>query len=91
LSEADTEQLPAARQPQPSELAQADETWQEMLALCPPAHRELLVLKRQGVSLAEIAARTRLHESSVRRILYDLARRWSRRHEPVVAGGRGST
>ena len=43
--------------------------------LCPPAHHNLLELKRQGFPLAEIAARTGLHESSVRRILYDLARR----------------
>jgi RNA polymerase sigma-70 factor (ECF subfamily) len=67
------ERLPAHRQPRPSEIAQADELWEQMLALCPPAHRELLQLKRQGLPLAEIAARTGLHPSSVRRILYDLA------------------
>jgi RNA polymerase sigma-70 factor (ECF subfamily) len=65
----------ASPQPRPSQLAQADELWQTMMRLCPPAHHELLRLKRQGFSLAEIAARTGLHESSVRRILYDLARR----------------
>ncbi len=43
--------------------------------LCPPAHRDLLDLKRRGFPLAEIATRTGLHESSVRRILYDLARK----------------
>jgi len=91
LSEADSTQVPATRQPQPSELVQANELWEEMLALCPPAHRELLALKRQGIPLAEIAARTGLHQSSVRRILYDLARRWSRRHDPLVASGRSST
>ena len=48
-----------------------------MLERCPPAHRELLRLKRQGLPVAEIAARTGLHEGSVRRILYDLARRLS--------------
>jgi RNA polymerase sigma-70 factor (ECF subfamily) len=67
--------LPPADQPRPSELAQADELWELLLELCPPAHRELLRLKRQGFSLADIAERTGLHESSVRRILYDLARR----------------
>jgi RNA polymerase sigma-70 factor (ECF subfamily) len=67
--------LPPADQPRPSEFAQADELWELLLELCPPAHRELLRLKRQGFSLADIAARTGLHESSVRRILYDLARR----------------
>jgi RNA polymerase sigma-70 factor (ECF subfamily) len=41
----------------------------------PKSMRELLRLKREGHSLAEIAARTGLHESSVRRILYELARK----------------
>ena len=64
-----------SRQPGPSAVAQAEELWQKLLALCPPAHHELLRLKRQGLSLADLAGRTGLHESSVRRILYDLARR----------------
>lgn len=65
--------------PRPSEVAQAEELWQEMVKLCPPAHRPLLQLKRDGFSLSEIAERTGLHESSVRRILYDLARRMAAR------------
>ena len=52
-----------------------------MLTLCPVSHRDLLLMRRQGCSLAEIAQRTGLHESSVRRILYDLARRLA---APVV-------
>ena len=67
--------LPPSDQPRPSEVAQADELWEILMGLCSPAHRELLRLKRQGFPLAEIAARTGLHEGSVRRILYDLARR----------------
>ncbi len=67
--------LPPSAQPRPSELAQADELWELLVGLCPPAHHQLLQLKRQGFPLAEIAAQTGLHESSVRRILYDLARR----------------
>jgi RNA polymerase sigma-70 factor (ECF subfamily) len=67
-------ELPATG-PRPSEVAQAGELWVHLLALCPPEHHELLRLKRQGLLLAEIAARTGLHESSVRRILYELARR----------------
>ena len=62
---------------QPSEVAQAEDLWERMLAACPPQHRELLRLRRQGLPLAELAARTGLHESSVRRILYDLARRFA--------------
>jgi RNA polymerase sigma-70 factor (ECF subfamily) len=68
---------PPSRQPRPSEVVEAAEVWQRLLALCPPAHRDLLKLKEQGLSLEEIAARTGLHPSSVRRILYDLARRFA--------------
>jgi RNA polymerase sigma-70 factor (ECF subfamily) len=67
----------AARGPRPSEVAQHNELWDRMLALCPPTHHNLLRLKREGLGLAEIAARTGLHESSVRRILYELARRYA--------------
>ena len=49
--------------------------WATLMDLCPPAHRPILELKGQGVPLAEIAERTGLHESSVRRILYELAKR----------------
>jgi len=75
LADYDLQEAVASDEPRPSEVAQADELWQQMLANCPPAHQELLRLKRQGKSLAEIAAQTGLHPSSVRRILYDLARR----------------
>jgi RNA polymerase sigma-70 factor (ECF subfamily) len=74
LTPAAWESLASARQPEPSEEAQAAELWDRMVARCPPAHRPLLELKRQGLPLAEIAARTGLHPSSVRRILYDLAK-----------------
>jgi RNA polymerase sigma factor (sigma-70 family) len=70
----DPERIPASRQPGPSELAQADDLWEQMLSLCPPAHHEVLRLKRQGLRLAEIAARTGLHEDSIRRILRKLAK-----------------
>ncbi len=75
LEETDPRQLPSARQAQPEEVAEAEDLWNRLLTLCPPAHRELLQLKRQGLSLAELAARTGLHASSIRRILYTLARR----------------
>jgi RNA polymerase sigma-70 factor (ECF subfamily) len=70
--------LPVSPQPRPSEVAQGEELWEQLLDRCPPAHRELLRLKREGLPLAEIAARTGLHEGSVRRILYNLARRMTR-------------
>ena len=70
-----------------SETVRADELWRQMLAVCPPAHYELLNLKRQGASLAEIAAKTGLHQSSVRRILYDIARRVTHRQATAGSGG----
>jgi RNA polymerase sigma factor (sigma-70 family) len=69
--------------PAPSEQVQAEDTWSRLVALCPPAHRELLALKRQGLSLDELAQRTGLHKSSIRRILYELARRFSEAGEAV--------
>lgn len=66
---------PASPAPSPTEMASARELWDKLLTLCPPQHRSLLDLKRQGFALAEIAEKTGLHASSVRRILYDLARR----------------
>ena len=75
LPQADIESLASNHSSRVSESFQADELWRQMLEVCPPAHYELLQLKRQGASLAEIAARTHLHPSSVRRILYDIARR----------------
>jgi RNA polymerase sigma factor (sigma-70 family) len=75
LQEFNTESMLQAPQPRPSEVAQADELWTKMLALCPPAHHEVLRLKRQGLRLEEIADRTGLHEGSVRRILRTLARK----------------
>src|SRR5215831_654189 len=75
LGDADGEAAAPSGDPRPSEEAQANELWEQLLRLCPPAHRELLWLRRQGLSLAEIAARTGLHEGSVRRVLYDLEKR----------------
>jgi RNA polymerase sigma factor (sigma-70 family) len=89
LTEEDLKDGPPSPQPRPSEVAQAEDLWEEMLALCPPTHRELLRLKRQGLPLAEIAARTGLHESSIRRILYGLAQRLAARKAPSSDEGAG--
>jgi RNA polymerase sigma factor (sigma-70 family) len=75
LPDGDVLDVGATPDSRPSQVVQGQELWEKMLALCPPAHRPLLDLKRQGCSLAEIAAQTGFHPSSVRRILYDLARR----------------
>ncbi len=60
----------------PSQYAAADELWTQITEDCPPEHRKILELKRSGHSLDEIAQETGLHKSSIRRILYKLARRW---------------
>jgi RNA polymerase sigma-70 factor (ECF subfamily) len=62
-------------QPRPSQIAQAEDLWQRMLAECQPAQREVLELKRQGLAVAEIAQRTGLHEGSIHRILRNLLSR----------------
>jgi len=81
------EQL-VAQTASPSDIVQGDELWQELLSLCPPEHRDVLRLKREGAASAEIAARTGLHEGSVRRILCDLSRRLARRRANEASGRR---
>ena len=65
----------------PPELKQ----WATMLDLCPSEHHPVLVLRREGLPMAEIAARTGLHEGSVRRILRRLARELALKAEPLGA------
>jgi RNA polymerase sigma-70 factor (ECF subfamily) len=81
----DLEAVLRSDRPGPSEIAQADELWERMLALCPAEHHVLLQLRRSGLTLAEIAARTGMHEGSVRRILRRLARQLALRAEPIGA------
>jgi RNA polymerase sigma-70 factor (ECF subfamily) len=66
--------VPARHQSTPSQVAHAIDLWDRLLQLCPPEHRDVLRLKRDGLPLAEVAARTGLHEGSVRRILRRLFR-----------------
>jgi RNA polymerase sigma-70 factor (ECF subfamily) len=81
----DLDVLPAAAQPRPSEVAQANELWQKMLDLCPPEHHALLRLRRTGLPLGEVASRTGLHEGSVRRILRRLASQLALAQQPLDA------
>ncbi|HEV2946194.1 MAG TPA: sigma-70 family RNA polymerase sigma factor [Gemmataceae bacterium] len=69
------EELVVARQERPSEVAQADEKWQQLMAICPTGLHPILRLRRQGKSLDEISEATGYHKSSIRRILYELADR----------------
>jgi RNA polymerase sigma-70 factor (ECF subfamily) len=85
LYEDESRAFPASVDPRPSQVAQADELWSTLVELCPPAHLRVLELKRQGVPLAEIAEKTGLHEGSVRRVLYDLAKRLAARSQRSFA------
>jgi RNA polymerase sigma-70 factor (ECF subfamily) len=77
---------PVDQNPRVSENFYAGELWQQMVAACPAAHYDLLMMKRQGASIAQIAQHTKLHESSVRRILYDIAKRVTRQRQKTAAG-----
>jgi RNA polymerase sigma-70 factor (ECF subfamily) len=65
----------AGREPRPSELVRAAAAWDTLLAACPPEHRPVLHLRRDGHSCEEIAGQTGLHPGSIRRVLRQLARR----------------
>jgi RNA polymerase sigma factor (sigma-70 family) len=71
---ANLEEVKDSRHPPPSEVAQANDLWAKLLELCPPNHHPILMLRRDGLTLDEIAERTGLHEGSVRRILRRLSR-----------------
>jgi RNA polymerase sigma-70 factor (ECF subfamily) len=71
---ADAASMPCPH-PRPSQIVQADDLWKRILAECQPAHREVLKLKREGLAVTEIAARTGMHEGSIHRILRNLASR----------------
>ena len=77
LDETAPRSLPKSDSPRPSEVAQGAEFLERALKACPPAHREIVRLRASGFQMGEIAVQTGLHEGSVRRILYDLARRLS--------------
>jgi len=75
IADGNSQHFPAPGNERPSQVVQADDLWDRIVASCPPSYREILLLKREGRTSAEIAARVGLHEASVRRILCDLARR----------------
>jgi RNA polymerase sigma factor (sigma-70 family) len=81
---------PRSPLPSPSDLVQAEELSQRMLALCAPAHRELVRLRISGVPVAEIATRTGLHVGSVHRILQNLACRVAVEYRPFASSSRGT-
>ena len=86
LSETPSREHPPSRLPRPSQIAQGHELWNHLMEGSSPLHQEVVHLKSKGLKLAEIAARTGLHESSVRRILYNLARQYAEERKPGSSG-----
>jgi DNA-directed RNA polymerase specialized sigma24 family protein len=62
-------------EPRPSENVRAAALWENLLTACPPEHRPVLHLRRDGHSCEDIACMTGMHPGSVRRVLRQLARR----------------
>jgi RNA polymerase sigma factor (sigma-70 family) len=83
LEETPSRSLLDGGQARPSQEAQGREFWEGVLRACPGAHHEVVRLRMHGHRMGEIAARTGMHEGSVRRILYDLARRLSIARRPT--------
>jgi RNA polymerase sigma-70 factor (ECF subfamily) len=86
LGDPDREHCLPCPQPCPSEVAEAEDLWGRIQAHCPPEHRPIVDLRRQGYSLSEIADRTGMHPDSIRRILRTLARELAFR--PQACAGR---
>jgi RNA polymerase sigma-70 factor (ECF subfamily) len=82
---------PLSQLPSPSELVQAEELGQRMLALCSPAHREIVRLRMRGIPVSEIATRSGLHVGSVHRILQDLACRVAVDRKPFTPSSSQAT
>lgn len=57
----------------PSDSMDATDLWNKLLTACPPEHHDLLTLRRQGFSNAEIGEQLGMHAGSVRRLLRELA------------------
>jgi RNA polymerase sigma factor (sigma-70 family) len=77
LDESPSHSLRDRAQARPSQEAQGREFWEQILRAAAPAHHEVVRLRMSGHRMGEIAERTGMHEGSVRRILYELARRLS--------------
>lgn len=78
---------PRAADPRPSEMLVANDLWERLLERCPPRHRPILLLRRQGYLLSEIAESTGLHSDSIRRILRTLARQMAFADAPAIDDG----
>jgi RNA polymerase sigma-70 factor (ECF subfamily) len=56
-------------EPTPSQAVQASDRLAQLIAGCTPREVQVITLRHQGMTFEEIAARTGVHERSVRRII----------------------
>lgn len=71
----------AAADPTPSEAVQADDRLEQIVAGRSPLEVRIVELRREGLTIDEVAARLEMHEKAVRRVLGSIrerleARRW---------------
>ena len=62
----------AARNPTPSQVAMANESWERMLHKQPPHYRRILELRRLGHTQSEIAEQLDLDVKMIQRVLHQL-------------------
>jgi RNA polymerase sigma-70 factor (ECF subfamily) len=69
----------ASPEPSPSEAVQAKDRLAQLMSGLEPHEVEVIMLRRQGLKFEEIAARTGIHERTVRRIIDAARARWEAR------------
>jgi RNA polymerase sigma factor (sigma-70 family) len=62
-------------EPTPSQTVQASDRLAQLIAGCSPREVQVITLRHQGLTFDEIAARTGIHERSVRRIIEEARKR----------------
>ena len=76
-----------AKGPTPSQSAQADDRFAVLIAGRPPEEVRIVELRRQGLTLKEIAERVGKDERSVRRVIESIRERMSARASQCESGG----
>ncbi len=71
--EVNTDGLPVAKEPSPSEVVGFRENWNLFMEQQPEHYQEIVRLRVEGCKLGEIAQRLRINERTVRRVLNKLA------------------
>lgn len=58
----------------PSRDLSRNELWETIMKACPERHRQVILLRKEGLRHTEIAGRLGLHPSTVRRVIAEVAR-----------------